>query len=113
MHELSIAMSIVDIASEYAKEDNAQMVREIEIEVGTLSGVVIDALDMAMEAAVKNTICEHAEWKIVEVQAKILCDRSGTGYKVESMLEPCPECGEYGHALVQGKELRVCSLLVD
>ena len=51
MHELSIAMSIVDIAADYAARDNAKCVTEIEIEVGTLAGVVIDALDFAMEAA--------------------------------------------------------------
>jgi hydrogenase nickel incorporation protein HypA/HybF len=113
MHELSIAMSIVDIAIEYAQRDDAHEVREIEIEVGTLSGVVVDALDMAMEAAVKHTICDGAEWKITEVQARIRCPESGESHPVNSLFEPCPECGNYGHELIEGKELRVRSLLVD
>ena len=113
MHELSIAMSIVDIASDYAQRHDARHVREVEIEVGNLSGVVVDALDLAMEAAVKNTICEGAAWQIKEVRAKVRCPESGKEYPVDSLFEPCPECGAYGHELLQGKELRVVSLLVD
>ena len=71
MHELSIAMSIVDIAAEYAARDNAKCVTEIEIEVGTLAGVVIDALDFAMEAAIKNTKQFCDEQGITEKAIKV------------------------------------------
>ena len=60
MHELSIAMNVIEIADEYAAKANATVVKEIEIEVGELSGVVLDALEFAMEVAVKNTILEQA-----------------------------------------------------
>lgn len=54
MHELSIAMNIIDIASEQAKINNFSVIDEIEIEIGTLSGVEIDALKFAMEIATKK-----------------------------------------------------------
>lgn len=113
MHELSIAMSIVDIASDYAARDRAKCVSEIEIEVGSLAGVVIDALDFAMEAAVKSTICEGAKWKFIEIIARGLCPEKNKSYEISDLYSPCPYCGKYGHELVQGKELRVKSLLVD
>jgi len=113
MHELSIAMSIVDIAADYAARDHAKCVTEIEIEVGSLAGVVINALDFAMEAAIKNTICEGAEWKIIEVKARGSCPERKSSYEISDLYSPCPYCGEYGHKLMQGKELRVRSLLVD
>ncbi len=113
MHELSIAMSIVDLASDYAARDNAKHVSEIEIEVGSLSGVVIDALDFAMESAVKNTICEGAKWKIIEIKARGACPDKNTSYEISDLYSACPYCGKFGHELVQGKELRVKSLLVD
>ena len=53
MHELSIAMNIIDIAGEYAAKANTKTINEIEIEVGELSGVVIEALEFAMENAKK------------------------------------------------------------
>ena len=113
MHELSIAMSIVDIAADYAARDNAKCVTEIEIEVGTLAGVVIDALDFAMEAAIKNTICEGAKWNIIEINARASCPDKNRSYEISDLYSPCPYCGKYGHELTQGKELRVKSLMVD
>ena len=113
MHELSIAMSIVDIASDYAARDHAKRVSEIEIEVGNMAGVVIDALDFAMEAAVKSTICEGAKWKFIEVAAMVTCPDKNKSYEISDLYSPCPHCGKYGHELIQGKELRVKSLLVD
>ncbi len=113
MHEFSIAMSIVDIATEYAVEDKAEKVKEIEIEIGTLSGVVPEALELAMEAAVKNTICETAAWNIRILRAKMICPVSGREFQVETLTDPCPECGDYGHELTQGNELRVKSLQVE
>ena len=113
MHELSIAMSIVDIASDYAKRDHAKCVSEIEIEVGSMAGIVIDALDFAMEAAIKNTICEDAKWNIIEIKARGSCPGKNKSYEISDLYSPCPHCGKYGHELIQGKELRVKSLGVD
>ncbi len=113
MHELSIAMSIVEIAAEYAEKDNSDKVLEIEIEVGELSGIVVEALDFAMDAAVKNTICENAKWMISIVEARAKCSSTGKTYKVQSLYSPCPFCKKFGHELIAGKELRVRSILVE
>ena len=56
MHEFSIAMNIVDIATDYARKENVSVVKEIEIEVGELAGVVMDALEKA-----KGNVGEAAE----------------------------------------------------
>lgn len=113
MHELSIAMSIVEIATEYAEKDKSGKVLEIEIEVGELSGVVISALDFAMDAAVKNSICEDAKWVILKKEALARCNSTGKTYKVDNLYNPCPFCKKYGHELIQGKELRVRSIVVE
>jgi hydrogenase nickel incorporation protein HypA/HybF len=113
VHELSIAMSIVEIATEYAEKDNSDKVLEIEIEVGDLSGVVIEALDFAMQSAVKMTICENAKWEIIRVKAVAKCNTTGKSYELNNLYSPCPYCKEYGHELIQGKELRVKSILVE
>ena len=48
MHELSIAASIVDYATDFANEHQAKSISRIEIEVGQLSGVITDSLEFAM-----------------------------------------------------------------
>lgn len=44
MHELSIALNLVQIAEEAARKEKAERVRKVYIAVGALSGVVPEAL---------------------------------------------------------------------
>ena len=113
MHELSIAMNIVEISTDYAIKNDSEKVLEMEIEVGELSGVVEEALDFAMGAAIKNTLCEGASWKIVKIKALAKCKSAGKTYELDNLYSACPFCNEYGHELVQGKELRLRSILVE
>lgn len=113
MHELSIAMSIIDIAEENAKRENASVINEIELDIGTQSGVVLEALDFAMQSAVQGTMLEKAEVKINSIAARGACSKCQHEFYVKEMFAPCPECGNPFCEIIQGKELRVKSLKVE
>lgn len=113
MHELSIAMSIVEIAEDYARREGGGKVRELVIEVGDLSGVVVDALDFALQEAVRDTLCSDAKWKIIEIHPVGRCPACGNESPVDTGFQPCPVCGEYGLELIHGKELRLQSIVID
>lgn len=113
MHELSIAMSIVDIACEYAKKESAKTITEIEIELGSLSGVVYESLAFALEAATKNTIAEMAQFAINYVQAEADCLHCNTEFSPENFYAACPNCAQFGFNLKKGKELRVKSIQIE
>jgi len=113
MHEFSIAMNVVDIATEYAVREQVKEVREIEIEVGIFSGVVVDALEFAMESAVKGTILENAKYKIDTVGGRARCNECMNEYETDDLLKPCPKCEKCAPVIIQGRELRVKSLIVD
>ena len=113
MHELSVAMSIVELATEYAEKEDAKQVKELEIEVGDFSGVVLDALDFAMEEAVRGSICEGASWKIIPVHPRARCRSCGHEFSPATLYEPCPACGAFGFDLLNGNELKLRSILVD
>ncbi len=113
MHELSIAMNIVDIAEEYAIKENAKVVREIEIEVGTLSGVVIELLKFAMEMTVKETILENSKITLLNIPARTKCLNCSENFNIEEYYSPCPNCKNYHSEIIQGKELKVKSLYID
>jgi len=113
MHEFSIAVSMVDIALEYADNSSATRVNNIELEIGELSGVVIDAMTFAMEAATKGTLLENARLNIVQVQARASCRLCSNEFKIENMFDACPKCGAYNPSIISGKELRVKSLNID
>ena len=113
VHEFSIAMSIVDLSVEYAKRDNACVVKEVEVEVGELSGIVVGALEFALESAVKNTLLERAGIRIRLVPGKARCSKCQHEYPVSELYTECPQCGSGFPEIIQGKELRVKSLTVD
>ena len=113
MHEFSIAVNIVDIASKTAKDANTEKINEIEIDVGVLSGVIVEALEFALESAVKDTLLENTKITINEIKAKVKCNECSSEFKPDNYIEQCPECGSFNYEIIRGRELRVKSINVD
>ena len=113
MHELSVAMGIVTIAEEEAKKASAKNVEVIELEIGTLSGIELEALDFVWPMAVKNTILEDADRRITIVQAIGKCMDCNIEFEVENICDACPHCGGFLKGIIKGKELRVKALEVS
>lgn len=113
MHELSIAINIVEMIEENAERERADKVDKFEIDVGTLSGVVIDALEFALEEAVKDSICSKAVWKINEIQAKAQCMECSHLFIMDNYFTSCPKCDGFGKKILQGKEIQLKSITVE
>jgi hydrogenase nickel incorporation protein HypA/HybF len=110
MHELSIAKNIVEIASEQAKKNNLTEVDEIEIEVGRLSGVEIEALEFVLEIVTKQTILENSRTIITLIPGLARCLICSKEFGTDSFFSQCPECKGFNFQIIQGQELRVKSL---
>ena len=113
MHELSIVMGIIEIAERQANAANATVVDEVELDIGTLSGIEMGALEFAWKQAVRETMLEHAVKKINRIAAKAKCVDCDTEFAIENYYDACPVCGEHLINIIQGKELRVKTLLVS
>ena len=113
MHELSIVMSIVEIAEQQAKEANATIIEEIEIDIGCLSTVEMNAFEFAWGQAVKGTVLETAVKKINRIRGKAQCSDCYISFLLEQLYDPCPQCGQHLLHITEGKELRVKSLVVS
>jgi hydrogenase nickel incorporation protein HypA/HybF len=113
MHELSIVMSILEIADKEIKKAKAEKVDSIELEIGTLSGVEMEAFDFAWEISVKDTVMENAERKIQRTQAKARCADCGHVFNSTTLYDDCPKCGQPFNEILSGRELRVKALTVS
>lgn len=113
MHELSIALSIVDIAEEEARKAGTEKFDAIELEIGELSGIVYEALEFAMEEAVKNSVLENARRKIIRIEGKAKCLQCGNIYHIADVYTCCPKCNEFEKDILQGKELSVKTLKIN
>lgn len=113
MHELSVAMGIVEIAEQEAAKAQIETFTAIDLEIGMLAGIEFDALDFAWPAAVKNTVLQNAERRIHKIPARAKCGDCDHEFPVQQVYDDCPACGSYLKNIFQGKELRVRSLDFD
>ncbi len=112
MHEMSIATNIVEIAVQTARENQAQKINSITVEIGALSGVVPEALEFCFEAATKNTPAEGSKLEIVYLKAQAQCASCGFTFETDQFLNICPQCGEQVFAS-GGRQLQVKAINVD
>jgi len=112
MHELSIAMSIVEMAQEEAERRGVQ-VEAVHLKLGALSGVVKDALLSCYEMACQDTPLRGSRLVVEEVPVLIFCPSCKAQRPLNSVqLFCCPECATPASEVVQGKELEVVALEV-
>jgi hydrogenase nickel incorporation protein HypA/HybF len=113
MHELSIALSILDVAEEEAERQQGR-VAAIHLKFGPLSGVVREALESAYELAREGTPLAGAKLVIEEVPLVVHCPVCAADRTPPSMRHLCcPDCGAPTSEVVSGRELEVCALEME
>jgi hydrogenase nickel incorporation protein HypA/HybF len=113
MHELSIAMSIVELAEEEAERRGVQ-IDAVHLKLGALSGVVKGALLSCFEMACENTRLQGSRLVVEEVPVVIFCPSCRVQRPISSVQSfRCPECGTPCPEIVQGKELEVVALEIQ
>lgn len=112
MHELSIVMSIIDIAESHARNANSSAIEEVELDIGELSGVEMASFDFAWQQATKQTLLDGARRQVNRIPGKAVCLDCSASFAIQQLYDPCPVCGNHLLDIVSGKELRVRSLIV-
>jgi hydrogenase nickel incorporation protein HypA/HybF len=113
MHELSIAISIIELAEEEARKANANSISKIEVEIGDMAGVEKEALQFCWDSAILGTMAAEAELVIHSVAGEAHCLECGKDFPIEHFFAECPFCKSYRYEVTKGKKLRVSSLMVD
>lgn len=111
MHELSIAMSIVEMAEEEMSKRDGARVQVVHVRLGVLSGVVKAALLSSYEMACVATRLEGSQLLVEEVSVETFCPTCQTRTAIASIQwMACPKCGTPTPEILQGKELEVVAL---
>lgn len=111
MHELSIAMSIVDMATEEVIRLGAARVDAVHLRLGRLSGVVPRALRASFEMATEDTVLAGSRLVIEEIPILVYCGLCDATLPVSSMQAfSCSVCGTPTGDVRQGRELEVTAL---
>jgi hydrogenase nickel incorporation protein HypA/HybF len=111
MHDLSIALSILDMAAEEAERRGGVRVLGIHLKLGPLSGVVKEALLSSYDLARESSATPEAQLIIEEVPVQVYCPQCETTRRIASIQHLCcPECGTATPDVVSGRNLEVVAL---
>jgi hydrogenase nickel incorporation protein HypA/HybF len=111
MHELSIALSIVELAAEEAERQGAVRIDAVHLRLGDMSGVVKEALLFSYDLACEGTPLEGSSLVIEEVPVMVYCpacDVETNPPSIQSLC--CPVCETPTPQVTRGKEIEVVAL---
>lgn len=114
MHELSIAMSLVEVACEQARMLGAARVTELRVRIGDLSGVASDALQFSFDVAAADTDIAGARLSVEAVPVTIHCRECAADRVIASpQALACPVCGEWSADVIRGREIELVALEIE
>ncbi|OGW39534.1 MAG: hydrogenase maturation nickel metallochaperone HypA [Nitrospirae bacterium RBG_13_39_12] len=113
MHEVSIALSLLDVAEKHCKKEGYEGIESIGVKIGKASGIMSDALLFAFDAVKIGTIAEKAHLIIDEIPVTGFCKNCNNNFSVEEMyILCCPKCGGTEFTLETGRELDITEMEV-
>jgi hydrogenase nickel incorporation protein HypA/HybF len=113
MHEFSIATSLLEIISQEAIAYQGARVEEVTLKIGTLSGVVPEALEFAFQVLSEGTVADGARLVIERVALRIACRACGTESMPADPFIICPQCGSADVEIRAGRELEIESMEIE
>ncbi len=114
MHELSIAMSMVEMATAEVVRQGGAQVNALHLRLGRLSGVVKEALLFSWELACEDSPLAGSRLLIEDVPVVVRCSPCGVDRTLPSIQSfACPVCREPTPEVIRGKEIEVVAMEIQ
>ncbi|MDD5391563.1 MAG: hydrogenase maturation nickel metallochaperone HypA [Thiothrix sp.] len=113
MHEMSLCEGVLQVLEDEAKRQNFTKVKSVWLEIGTMSGVEIEAMRFCFDAVVGNSLADGAKLEIIEIPAEAWCLNCAQSVAVKQRFDACPVCGSYQLQVIRGDEMRIKELEVE
>jgi hydrogenase nickel incorporation protein HypA/HybF len=107
MHELSLTQAVVDTVAE---RFGATRVVAVSLEIGKLSGVVVDSIRFCFDLVAEGTTLTGARLEIVEPSGRARCHSCSHTFDVDDPIVLCPSCDGANVEVLSGRELRILSV---
>ncbi len=115
MHEVSIALGMIDELTRIARESRAHKIISVKLKIGRLSGIVTDSLKFAFDAMKgEHPMMSSAEILIDEVPLIYECNECMCRFEAEDMYFPaCRQCQSYNIKIISGEEQHIENVEVE
>jgi hydrogenase nickel incorporation protein HypA/HybF len=112
MHEFSIMQAALETAGDRARSAGATTIHRLRLRVGTLSGVVPEALRFAFES-LKSGATASAVLEIEDVPAVCWCPDCAAEFAAGDRQYECPQCHQPSGQLRRGREMELATLEIS
>lgn len=119
MHEVSIALGMIDEVTRIAQENNAKKVITVNLKIGKMSGIVTDSLKFVFDAIkIEYPVLSSTAISIEEVPLVYECNDCKNTFSpqdetYEKYFPCCPGCKSYRLTLLSGEEMHIENLEVE
>ncbi|TLU85934.1 MAG: hydrogenase maturation nickel metallochaperone HypA [Chlorobium sp.] len=113
MHEMSIALSIIEAVEEKAREEGAGKISGVDLVIGKLAGIEPESLKFCFSAAAKGTLAEDAVFMVEEPEGTGECGDCGMRFPVTFYYAECPGCRSLRVKIVSGEEFLIQSITIE
>jgi hydrogenase nickel incorporation protein HypA/HybF len=103
MHELSLTQGVVEAITDRLGDRRVVMVR---LEIGKLSGVVVDSVRFCFDLVVAGTSLAGARLEVVEPGGRARCRDCGSEFRSDDPILLC-SCGSSDVEVLAGTELLI------
>ena len=113
MHEMGIALQIVEIATASLPADLGEArVARVNLKVGKLAAVVPESLRFCFDVAVKDTLLAGANLAIEEIPVVARCKDCNAQWTIDEPVFICKTCESGSLDILSGRELDIESIEV-
>jgi hydrogenase nickel incorporation protein HypA/HybF len=113
MHEMSVVQNIINIVSAESEKNGGRRVLEVNLEIGSLSGIEYGSLDFALKHLAPGSVIESAEISIEKPEGLARCNNCGNEFALNDFIGCCNLCNSFDIDIIRGRELRVKSITVE
>ena len=110
MHELSIAVGLIEQVEALLDENQAALATRVCVRIGSLSGVEPEALRMAFPVAAEDGRVAADALEIECVPAKARCGACGRSYEPAFPFLACEHCGDADVEVLEGRDMTLISV---
>lgn len=113
MHEVGITQSLIEIAERHARQEKAESIASITVEIGSLSGVIPESVEFCFEVCTGGTMAEGARLIVKRIQGRGRCQDCRSEFDLDTYTFACPECDGFAVERLCGEELRISEMEID
>jgi len=110
MHEMTLAVSVLQIVEDAVRREGLRHVRAVWLEIGQLASVEPEAMRFCFDAVARDSVAEGARLEIVTTAGAAWCNLCSKAVALAELGAPCPHCGGYRLRLTEGTGMRVMEL---